>query len=305
MAKPDSVFMFIAAVHGPGSKSFEEVRIDDYLKAYSATGRPPQHLLANRQEKASGVPLVYLRFFNRTLKAPVVNPQELPAAQVFHSTQYQGETMQSMACMSGFTGFSHEELRYHAYLRGHKFPPAQVPMDPFIPTQFPKANTSTSTPTLTPLPSVSGADPGDQLQNISTQPGFTGHCPEELRVMFLLSGRELTSAEIVQAQQGHLPPPAPTVPTASTSTLPPPPVTPSAQRPSIFGLGGGAGPTTGSGGLFGTLQQREVHLRQRLQLQHQQTCLLHGLLLPHRVDFSGFRLASIFLHAYRRVPLVQ
>lgn len=137
-----------------------------------------------------------------------------------------------------------QELRYYAYLAGNVKPPASVKMDPFVPT-------AQQGSAATPL-----TNPEDQFQSISAQPQYNKHSHEvrvslafsysttnnflkifpsfenfkfyiqELRVAFLLFGREMTSDEILRLQNP-----------SATSVVPPPP---SAQpiitipTPSIF-----------------------------------------------------------------------
>lgn len=131
--------------------------------------------------------------------------------------------------------YNNQELRYYAYLAGNIRPPTSVVMDPFVQTIQEK---SRATPLNTPE---------DQFQSISMQLQYDKHSHEvrfrnfvfapivetqllfqqELRVAFLLYGRETTSAEILQLQN-PLANPSSIVPSQPITTIPgrsiPPPV---------------------------------------------------------------------------------
>jgi len=85
------------------------------------------------------------------------------------------------------------------------------------------------------VPFVLGAKQGpfvptpqeDRYQHICAQPGYDKHSPEEFRVAFLLYGRELTSAELMQM---------PNPPTAAVAAPPPPPPQPPAPTPAFSAL---------------------------------------------------------------------
>jgi len=94
-----------------------------------------------------------------------------------------------------------QELRLHAYLKGHKLPPSSVQMAPF--TYIPPLNPNTlptemviNRPT-TNVPSSPAR--AETLLSINAQPGFTDHSFEELRIAYLQAGRELNSQEILGA----------------------------------------------------------------------------------------------------------
>ncbi|KAG6878867.1 hypothetical protein C0992_007073 [Termitomyces sp. T32_za158] len=85
-----------------------------------------------------------------------------------------------------YSFFSLEELRVHAYLRGHKHPPTPIDPAPFVVAPIARA----------PAPA---ADPcTDHLLTISAQPEYAAHSLEELRVAYIHAGagRDLSSAEI-------------------------------------------------------------------------------------------------------------
>jgi len=237
----DGYFMSIVAAQGPESKSFEELRIDDYLKAYQSTGRPPQPCPQQPEDESQRTSLNLPPLFkprpirnstlvttttsllpfgtaNRTgnstdvqldLAARITNPAELPTAQEFRLLSANGEKYHCISCMPEYTNFSQEELRYHAYLAGNIRPPASVVMDPFV--QLVK-----DTPEATPLVE-------DQFQSISAQSQYDKHSYEELRVAFLLYGREMTSAELLQQPPNPSANPSaiPIQPSASGRSIPP------------------------------------------------------------------------------------
>jgi len=213
----DGYFMSIVAAHGSESNSFEEMRIDDYIKAYHSTGRPPQPCPQQPEDESQRTSLNLPPLFkpqpirnltlattssslspfgilNRTgnstdaqlnSAARITNPAELPPGQEFRLLSANGEKYYCISCMPEYTNFSQEELRYYAYLAGNVRPPASVVMDPFV--QLVK-----DTPDATPLIE-------DQFQSISAQSQYNKHSYEELRVAFLLFGREMTSAELLQS----------------------------------------------------------------------------------------------------------
>ncbi|KAH9485855.1 hypothetical protein JR316_0002770 [Psilocybe cubensis] len=190
-----------SVVSGPNSKSFEEVRIEDYIKAYQTTGRPPlpvpQEPVDEFQRKTLNLPPLFKPYSpsgpsNPFLKqATITNPQDIPPGQEFRALKKTelSETMifQSMSCMNEYCHFSPEELRYYAYLRGYIKPPVPVAMDPFVqPHVAPSGGFTAQEPTT------------EKLQNICTELAYSKHSPEELRVAYMLHGRQLTSAELLQ-----------------------------------------------------------------------------------------------------------
>jgi len=239
----DGYFMSIVAAHGSESKSFEEMRIDDYLKAYRSTGRPPQPCPQQPEDESQRASLNLPPLFkprpirnsplatttssllpfgtvdstaNSTdvqldLAARITNPAELPPGQEFRLLSANGEKYICISCMPEYTNFNQEELRYYAYLAGNIKPPASVVMDPFVPL------VKHLLPDATPLVE-------DQFQSISTQSQYDKHSHEELRVAFLLFGREMTSAELLQ-------PPNPSV---NPSSIPIQPIIPGRSIPPVF-----------------------------------------------------------------------
>ncbi|TFK71070.1 hypothetical protein BDN72DRAFT_838168 [Pluteus cervinus] len=206
------VMMCQPAVHGPHPKSFEELRMEDYLTAYQATGRPPQPCpeqpTDDAQRRALGLPPVFQPFPENELTFSI---QELQAAQPFSPAIEGDETYHSISCTPGYKGYSFEELRTYAYLKGFKSPPTAVPMDPFTLT----TSTSDSKPPSTTNLLFSS---NEQFQSIVIQPQFSQHSPEELRVAYLRLGRELNSEDILRSFG-----PTPINAMRNVSYVPPPP----------------------------------------------------------------------------------
>lgn len=234
MGSVDGIFMTIASVAGLQNKSFEEVRIDDYLKAYTTTGRPPppvpQTPTGDNERIALGLPILFkpvptsaepvFASLVTPPKAKIVNPADLPLGQEFKELVAE-ERYQTISCMVEYMGFA-PEVREAPFLRGNVMSPIPITMHPFVQPPTSNATTTPSNPKL-----GDASDSGKEtLENISTQAAYIEHSPEELRVAFLLYGRELNSAEIKRSQNPTpvAPPPAP----------PPAPSTPG------FGLGLGS-----------------------------------------------------------------
>jgi hypothetical protein len=227
----DGYFMSILAPQYSESKSFEEIRIDDYIKAYRSTGRPPQPCSQEpedeSQRKSLNLPPLFkphpIRNATLTINGldnsttdvqlnlpeRITNPAKLPSGQEFRVHSASGETYHCISCMPQYTNFSQEELQYYAYLAGNIKPPVSVVMDPFIRTM---KDTSASEAHLLVE---------DQLQSISAQPQYAKHSHEELRVAFLLFGREMTSAEL-QNPSAIPPPPSKPIVTIPGRPIPPP-----------------------------------------------------------------------------------
>lgn len=114
---------------------------------------------------------------------------------------------------------NNQELRYYAYFRGNITSPVPITMDPFVP--------QVKESTITALAGSSE----DKLQSQCALPEYSGHSPEvcrssvypclclpiacrqELRVAFMLFGREMTSNDLNGPQV------APTSATPSASSL--------------------------------------------------------------------------------------
>ncbi|KXN87090.1 hypothetical protein AN958_09300, partial [Leucoagaricus sp. SymC.cos] len=180
----------------------QEVRMDDYIQSYMTTGRPPQPVpplpTGDKERAALGLPPLFkpISEYDPVLagrpKESIVlgrgpngltsgsggtrkiNPADIPTIQDFKTEKHGGETFYTICCSETYSFFSPEELRYYAYQKGHKHPPT------------------------------------DEMQSITARPEFSQHSFEELRVVHMLAGRELTSAEIFAAIQPQ--PAAPRVP---------------------------------------------------------------------------------------------
>ncbi|KZP14644.1 hypothetical protein FIBSPDRAFT_102939 [Athelia psychrophila] len=135
-------FMHICAHPENQARSPEEIRVEDYLKAYTSTGRAPppvpQEPTEARVRVTLGLPLLFEPFVEpaegESSTAPLVNPttdpKKLPRIQVFQPVQSDGETYQTIAAVPEYAFFSHEELRCYAYAAGVIMPPTPLPLDP-------------------------------------------------------------------------------------------------------------------------------------------------------------------------------
>ncbi|KAF8176930.1 hypothetical protein BJ912DRAFT_986415 [Pholiota molesta] len=216
MSAADGIFMSIAEALGPASKSFE------VCQRIPTTGRPPvpvpQEPADELTRKALNLPPLFKPYSAPststaslslvTTAQRITLPAQLPPAQEFRMRSNESEKYHDICCMTEYEFFSHEELRYYAYMAGNIKPPLPIKMDPFV---QPVKDT----------PAVTLAPGEDKLQSICAQPGYEKHSPEEFRIAYLLHRRELTSEELLQAQN----------PSASSSLLPPPPATPIAISP--------------------------------------------------------------------------
>ncbi|KAJ3511038.1 hypothetical protein NLJ89_g4330 [Agrocybe chaxingu] len=240
MSAVDGTFMSIAAALalGPESKSFElqEVRIEDYIKAYQTTSRPPQPVAQNPTDEIArkalnlpplfkpttmsmaggGAPASTSATIGYQIPVKIVNPAELPQGQEFRVAQFAGEKHHNIVSMPQYDNFSPEELRYYAYVRGNITSPVTIVMDPFVlpAKETPKA----------PVVTTTTVD-DEQLQHICANTTYMRHSPEwqELRAAYLIHGREMTSAELLPgATVPSAPPPAPIIPTAPLAALPQP-----------------------------------------------------------------------------------
>ncbi|KAF8160389.1 hypothetical protein K438DRAFT_2025827 [Mycena galopus ATCC 62051] len=271
LAAPAETCMSLQAccLTGPQSQSFEEVRIADYLASYRSTGRPPPPCPPYPPDPAAraaqGLPPLFVpapfpgtagpstsaagaaSIFGPgstlggsaagTSASAITDPARLPLPQTFVApvpvgTGSEPESFTSIAAAPEYAHWSHEELRFHAYLRGMRAAPPGAPA--FVLAPVPVA----------PAPAFPGAsalpvpDAGDTFMTITTRPEFAGHSVEELRLAWLRNGAELTSAQIF-ANSGGGPSSQPAAP---SNPLLAPPTTPSmfgapapAQPTSIFG----------------------------------------------------------------------
>ncbi|KAH9949308.1 hypothetical protein B0H21DRAFT_729573 [Amylocystis lapponica] len=219
MARPNNtqLFMSIAAPRGDKEESFEERRVEDYLHAYQTTGAPPAPCplepTAAHARAALGLPPIFQprpvdpdgqpaqpngHAQPNQLAGILTNgaraaPGAIPEAHVFHPDRVaedvgQAVVFQSITFQSEFAGYSFEELRHSAYLKGQKFMPATAVL------QQPLAQVPLAQVPVAPLPVV----PEERLQSINCSDLYAKHSFEELRLAFLRTGRPLTSSEIIQ-----------------------------------------------------------------------------------------------------------
>lgn len=104
--------------------SSQEVRIEDYLKAYSTTGRPPlpcpQDPVDANQRVVMNLPPLFRPYSERSLtggpsseplgaiQTRPANPAELPDAQAFFTSTVEGEIYHSISAMPRYNAFSPE-----------------------------------------------------------------------------------------------------------------------------------------------------------------------------------------------------
>ncbi|KAI9568921.1 hypothetical protein HD554DRAFT_2096686 [Boletus coccyginus] len=230
MALDGQEILYFMSVGAPTpDQSFEERRVQDYLKAYLATGRPPQPCPQSPDTPnaraalglaplfvptAIPVPADNLTSTHSTSTAPATLPADLPATHEFRSTKSNGDCFESISVQTLYSHFSHEELRYHAYRSGNKMLPVsplpvgtmegETPSSPVYPFY---ANDSRSTAFTT---STAVAGTPDYLMSIVASHKFEKHSFEELRIAHRLAGKEVGSSEI--PTRGALPAqPAPTL----------------------------------------------------------------------------------------------
>ncbi|KAG2338274.1 hypothetical protein BDR05DRAFT_1062851 [Suillus weaverae] len=219
--------IFMSTVQKPPEpeQSFEELRVKDYIKAYTATGRPPAPVpdLPNTPNAryALGLPPIFspipiestpsISPIGIVTEKAITNPSDLPTIQVFQTTKIPIEgQFQSITAQPTFSLFSYEELRLYAYLSGNIMPPIPLPSEilssenastqvvhPFY------ANDSAATAFAR---ASMGPDAPDAYMSITASLKFDKHSFEELRLAYHLAGKELTSIEI--PTRGLLPAPA-------------------------------------------------------------------------------------------------
>ncbi|KAG1867037.1 hypothetical protein C8R48DRAFT_703994 [Suillus tomentosus] len=209
--------IFMSTVQKPPEpeQSFEEVRMKDYIKAYTATGRPPVPVpdlpTTPNARYALGLPPIFspipiestpsISPASIVAEKAITNTSDLPTIQVFQATKTPIEgQFQSITAQPTFSFFSYEELRLYAYLSGNIMPPTPLPSEiPSLdnaPTQVIHpfyANDSAATAFA--RPSI-GPDAPDAYMSITASLKFDKHSFEELRLAYRLAGKELTSFEI-------------------------------------------------------------------------------------------------------------
>ncbi|KAF8697744.1 hypothetical protein AX14_001257 [Amanita brunnescens Koide BX004] len=199
------------------SYSFEEVRVKDYLRFYQTTGGPPPPCPTEpytaEQRAALSLPPRFSPWKDPTAAVPPLhqpmpngsNPllddqmvgrsmsssqQELPRIQVYAPVRVGTEIYENISCEPRLRGYSVEELRWSAYRQGLKYAPVPVPTPP-LGEEHPARTSRT--------PTVIISDGDETLEHISTHPDFSKHSPEELRLAFVRSGRELNSQHLLSA----------------------------------------------------------------------------------------------------------
>ncbi|KAF7965779.1 hypothetical protein HWV62_41810 [Athelia sp. TMB] len=254
-------FVNICAYPENQAKSQEEIRMEDYLKAYTTTGGPPLPVVqepAGAQARAAlGLPPLFEPYTEPAVgesstssvvasTAPTTDPAKLPRIHAFQPVQSEGDTYQSIAAVPEYSFFSHEELRCYAYAAGVIMPPTPLPLD-LPPIRLSPATSRSAevlvTPDMHPFfakdnktnafydEPVDGPASGNlYYHSISASRRHNRHSFEELRVAFLTNGRELDSTELL----GPLP--------AAVAT---PGISPTASTNAPFGLFAASG--TGGG----------------------------------------------------------
>ncbi|KAI0343588.1 hypothetical protein BDW22DRAFT_1356049 [Trametopsis cervina] len=193
-----------------------ELRVADYIKAYTTTGRPPAPCpplpLHPADRIQAGLPPLFQPYvevdgkpftedslvlslqLNSSTGPPPQDVTALPDVQIFSPTSDVNEAgqavhLQSITTQSVYRGFSFEELRYQAYRLGKKIVPEAIPSTP-VPTLLitPPSLSSSSGPT------------SDQYQSITCAPPFDKHSFEELHLAYRRTGRAVTSEQIIAAR---------------------------------------------------------------------------------------------------------
>lgn len=196
-------------------QSFEELRVKEYIKAYTTTGRPPAPIpdLPNtpNARHALGLPQLFapIQIESTPSMSPtgipaekaIISPNDLPTIQVFQSTKtpIDGQ-FQSITAQTTFSLFSYEELRLYAYLSGNIMPPTPLPSDTLslnnAPAQVVHPFYSNDSAATAFARATTSPDAPDAYMSITTSLKFDKHSFEELRLACLLAGKELTSIEI-------------------------------------------------------------------------------------------------------------
>ncbi|KAF5378990.1 hypothetical protein D9757_009124 [Collybiopsis confluens] len=248
MAAPRELLQFMsisAAVteSGPSQKSFEEVRIDDYLLAYQTTGKPPQPCpqepVSTQERAARGLPPLFEPV--STSSVPPSSENDIPEWHQFSETKSPiapgsstMDRLQSITAAEPYVSFSFEQLRFYAYLAGRIDPPPDVLVAQPTPTS------SFSSSTLQSNGLEYGGNTNETFLSISSKPEFISHSFEELRVASMkANGRDVTSQEIFSVSGGG------GVPTPASLLESP------FQAPSSTGPGVGQSPAQGGPSIFG------------------------------------------------------
>ncbi|KNZ79530.1 hypothetical protein J132_09258 [Termitomyces sp. J132] len=163
MSLIDLLYMSVAAAYESPGKSFEELRVDDYIRAYNATGRGPPPCPQTPADSVSraraGLPPLFEPLSNSKLTNNNATSDSTPSSTTLSS-------------MPLYQFYSLEELRTYAYLRGNKVSPTPITMAPFVIAPV----TPTCTSSDLTINSVSAF--ADQLITITSQPQYSGHSLE-------------------------------------------------------------------------------------------------------------------------------
>ncbi|KAL4259156.1 hypothetical protein AB1N83_008771 [Pleurotus pulmonarius] len=219
MTTPVLIYENIPWNHATVRASFEELRVQDYLISYSTTGQPPAPCSQEPRDEAAraamGLPPLFKPYrVEASLEEEEEVLSEAPHPQVLTPVRTDGETYYSLTMQPKYSKWSFEELRVQACLKGSghlHIPPmtsATVPAPPVCATpMWPLVRSQSASGSVAPpKPTI---DPREKYENISTWPGYEGHSPEEHRISFMLSGKEMKSNEIEQIQGGRAPAVAP------------------------------------------------------------------------------------------------
>ncbi|KAJ3826721.1 hypothetical protein EV361DRAFT_425584 [Lentinula raphanica] len=241
-------FMSIPAAleAGPSQKSYEEVRIDDYLLAYRTTGKPPlpcpQEPVLAHERVTRGLPALFKPTLLPSSSSEVTEAnanEALPEWQVFAVTKpplgpgtSSTDRLQSITAADQYAAYSFEELRCRAYLAGRVVAPP------------PHILSSSTSSTLHSNGIQWGGDTTETFLSISSKPEFALHSFEELRLASMkANGRDVTSKELMgigSSASGPsiaIPPFSSSPSTSSLFATSASPATPAAPSPNPPGLG--------------------------------------------------------------------
>ncbi|KAH9833979.1 uncharacterized protein C8Q71DRAFT_154926 [Rhodofomes roseus] len=208
------IYMNIPAQNPQHTPSFEERRVQDYLRAYQSTGRPPAPCPTQPTDRAQraalGLP-PYIESYSEVVRGSTDTAMNggllppsititindvaaaMPDVHAFRPVPLpdegtgtsRGAYFHCIVCQPEFRAWSIEELRVSAYAKGRKHAPeAAIPRP--------------TTPQPAPVLLSTNGYPVENFQSISCKPDYNKHSLEELRLAFYGAGRQLTSAEIIQ-----------------------------------------------------------------------------------------------------------
>lgn len=175
--------------------SFEELRMQDYLKAYSTTHRRPAPCPQTPDTPAAraalGLPPLFVPVAipNGDGNSTARPPSELPPIHLFESVNSMGERFQCISAQSLYSYFSHEELRHLAYAAGNKTaPPSVLVSSRNSPPPY-YANDSRATAYMT---ATIDSGPPEYFMSITASPtkSYNKQSFEELRIAHLATSRQ-------------------------------------------------------------------------------------------------------------------